>query len=88
MNSEDVCGTKNTNSEDVSTKVAGKKSRHVKNEITHNSRQNSKLPPKLKTPAKTQNSRQKLFFPPKIKNCQFLIFQDIVFIKKIRKYSN
>ena len=77
MNSEDVCGTKNTNSEDVSTKVAGKNSRRVKNEITHNSRQNSKLPPKLKTPAKPQNSRQnsklppKIIFPPKIKIRQF-----------------
>ena len=58
-------------------KMAGKNSRRVKNEITHNSRQNTKLPPRLKTPAKTQNSRQKMFFPPKnilppkIKNCQF-----------------
>ena len=46
--------------------MAGKNSRRVKNEITHNSRQNTKLPPKLKTPARPQHSRQKLFFPPKI----------------------
>ena len=72
MNSEDVCGTKNTNSEDVSTKVAGKNSRRVKNEITHNSRQNTKLPPKLKTAAKTQNTRQKLIFPPTNKNLIFI----------------
>ena len=85
MNSEDVCGTKNTNSEDVSTKVAGKNSRMkllITPAKTQNSRQNSKLPPNLKTPAKNYFSRQK----SKIVN--FSIFQDMIFIKKIRKYSN
>ena len=61
MNSEDVCGTKNTNSEDVSTKVAGKNSRRVKNEITHNSRQNSKLPPKIKNCQFCDISRYSLY---------------------------
>jgi len=67
MNSEDVCGSKNTNTKDVSTKLAGKKSWPAENEITHNSHQNPKLPPNLKTPAKIQNSLQNSKLPPKIK---------------------
>ena len=69
MNSEDVCGTKNTNSEDVSTKVAGKNSRRVKNKMIQNCRQTQK---NISRWVKKISRRVTNIFAPKNQNLIFI----------------